>query len=104
MSRRAEVTSTYARIGRTYLRWAPSLLLLAVIVFVPLGFLHTITARAELGSFDFSSDLELAAIVGALVALAATGLVGTLLVIGLFLTIFLAVVAWIFKSGYRLKS
>ena len=76
MSRRAEVTSTYARIGRTYLRWAPSLLLLAVIVFVPLGFLHTITARAELGSFDFSSDLELAAIVGALVALAATGLVG----------------------------
>ncbi len=76
VTRRAEIASAYAQIGRTYARWAPSLLLLALIVFIPLGLLHTITIRADLSSIDFSSGLELAAIAGALVALAATGLIG----------------------------
>lgn len=76
MSRRAEIVSAYARIGRTCVRWAPSLLLLAVIVFIPLGLLHAVTGEAEIGSFDFSSGLEVAAVIGALLVLAATGLVG----------------------------
>lgn len=76
MSRRAQVISLYARIGRTYIRWAPSLLALAVVVFIPLGLIHALTVQAEIGSFGFGSGLRLAAIVGATLALAATGLVG----------------------------
>jgi hypothetical protein len=76
VTRRAELISIYARIGKTYWRWAPSLLLLAVIVFVPLGFIHTLTVSAEIGLLDFSGALHLLAIVAAVIALAVTGLVG----------------------------
>lgn len=76
MSRRTEVISTYVRIGRTYVRWAPSLLLLAVVVFVPLGLVHALTVHAEIGSFGFSAGLKLLAAIAAVLALAATGLVG----------------------------
>jgi hypothetical protein len=76
VSRRAELASTYARIGRTYIRWAPSLLLLAVVVFVPLGLIHALTVHAEVGSFGFSAGLKLLAAAAAVLALAATGLIG----------------------------
>jgi hypothetical protein len=76
MTRRAELASIYLRIGRTYWRWAPSLLLLAVVVFVPLGLIHALTLEANLGSFDLDNGLKLFAILGAVLALAATGLVG----------------------------
>jgi hypothetical protein len=68
--------SIYARIGRTYWRWAPSLLLLAVVVFVPLGLVHALTVNAEFGSFGFSAGFRLLAAVAAVLALAATGLIG----------------------------
>jgi hypothetical protein len=70
------VASTYMRVLRTYARWAPSLLLLAAIVFVPVGLIHAITVHAEIGSLDFSNGLRLFAIAAALLALAGTGLVG----------------------------
>lgn len=76
MTRRAQLASIYARIGHTYRRWALSLLLLAIIVFIPLGAIHALTLKAELGSFDFSGGIKLLAIIGAVLALAATGLVG----------------------------
>ncbi len=76
MTRRAELASIYLRIGRTYWRWAPSLVLLAVVVFVPLGLIHALTLESNIGSFDFGSGLKLLAILGAVLALAATGLVG----------------------------
>lgn len=76
MSRRAELISIYARIGRTYVRWAPSLLLLAFVVFVPLGFVHALTAEAEIGSLDLGAGLEVLAVAAALLVLAATGLIG----------------------------
>ncbi len=76
MSRRAQLTSIYARIGRTYWHWAPSLLILALVVFVPLGLVHALTLEADLSSFDFGSSLVLLAIVGAVFVLAVTGLVG----------------------------
>ncbi len=66
----------YAQIGRTYVRWAPSLLLLALIVFIPLGFIHALAVQAEIGSFDVDSMIELTAAAAAVIALAATGLVG----------------------------
>jgi hypothetical protein len=76
VSRRAELISTYARIGRTYVGRAPSLLLLAVVVFVPLGLIHALTVHAEIGSFGLSAGLKLLAAIAAVLGLAATGLVG----------------------------
>jgi hypothetical protein len=76
MTRRTELASIYLRIGRTYWRWAPSLLLLAVVVFVPLGLVHALTLEGSVDSFDFDNGLKLFAILGAVLALAATGLVG----------------------------
>lgn len=76
MGLRAELVSAYGRIGRTYVRWAPSLLLLALVVFVPLGLVHAVTVNAEIGSIGFSAGFKLLAVVAAVLALAATGLVG----------------------------
>lgn len=76
MHRFRNLLSIYTRIGRTYWRWAPSLLLLAVVVFIPLGLVHALTVSAEIGSLDLGGALHLLAIIGAVFALAATGLVG----------------------------
>ncbi|HUC07498.1 MAG TPA: hypothetical protein VMR96_05360 [Solirubrobacterales bacterium] len=76
MSKFRNLLSVYARIGRTYWRWAPSLLLLAVAVFVPLGLIHALTLSAELHSLDFDGALQLLAIVIAVAVLAVTGLMG----------------------------
>jgi hypothetical protein len=76
VSRRAELASIYAQIGRTYAGWAPSLLLLAVVVFVPLGLAHAVTVHADIGSLDLSGGLELLAAVAAVLALTGTGLLG----------------------------
>jgi hypothetical protein len=76
VSRRAELISIYVRIGRTYLRWAPSLLLLAVVVFVPLGLVHAVTIHADVGSLDLSGGFKLLATMAAVLALTATGLIG----------------------------
>jgi hypothetical protein len=80
---RAEVISIYVRIGRTYVRWAPSLLLLAVVVFVPLGLVHAIALEAEIGSIgSISTGLKLIATLVAVLALAATGLIGEIFYTG----------------------
>jgi hypothetical protein len=76
VSRRAELASVYIRIGRTYIRWAPSLLLLAVAVFVPLGLLHAVAINAEIGSFGFSNGLKLAGAALAVLAIVGIGLIG----------------------------
>lgn len=82
MSRRTELLSVYIRIGRTYARWAPSLLLLALVVFVPLGLVHAITVHAEIGSLDLKGGLQLFAAVAAVIALAVTGLLGEIFYTG----------------------
>lgn len=64
------------------MRWAPSLLSLAVVVFVPLGLVHAITLEAEVSSFDLGTDLKLVALAVAVFALAATGLVGEIFYTG----------------------
>ena len=76
MSRRAELASVYTRIGRTYIRWAPSLLLLAVAVFVPLGLLHEVAINAEIGSLGFGNGLKLAGAALAVLAIVGIGLIG----------------------------
>lgn len=76
VTRRAELASIYTRIVRTYARWAPSLMLLALVVFIPLGLVHAITLNAEVGSLDLEGELQILAIVAAVIALAVTGLLG----------------------------
>lgn len=76
MSLRRRLVSTYARIVRTWWHWAPSLLLLAFAVFLPLGFLHALAINAEIGSFGFGPGFKLLAAVAAVLTVAATGLIG----------------------------
>ncbi len=76
MSRLRELLSIYARIGRTYWRWAPSLLSLALAVFIPLGLLHALTVNAEIGSLGLGAGFKLIAAIVAVLAIAATGLIG----------------------------
>ncbi|MEX2107666.1 MAG: hypothetical protein WD827_02115 [Solirubrobacterales bacterium] len=76
MSSKLTPLSTYAQIGRTYLRWAPFLLVLAVIVFVPVGLIHALTVSAEIGSFDVDGLVHIFAVMAALMALVITGLLG----------------------------
>ena len=70
------VGSLYARIGRTYRSWAPSLLLLAVIVFLPLGLIDAVSTTLEVDSLDLDSGVEIAALLAAVTALTATSLIG----------------------------
>jgi hypothetical protein len=71
-----EVRDLYARTWRTYLRWARTLLPLAVVVFVPLGLIHAIPAHLEAESLDFEGWLQVGAILIAVVALSTGGLLG----------------------------
>jgi hypothetical protein len=71
-----KLTSTYARIGRTCWSKAPSLLLLAIVVFIPVGFLDALTTGVDVNSLDIDNGLQIAAVVGATAAIAMTGLLG----------------------------
>jgi hypothetical protein len=68
--------SLYARIVRIYLRWARSLLPLAVIVFVPVGLVHAIPVHTDVSALDLDDGLKVFAVAMALLALTATGLLG----------------------------
>ncbi len=70
------LASVYARIGRTYRSWAPSLLLLAAIVFLPLGLLDSISTTLDVDSLDLDSGMKMAALIAVLAALTATSLIG----------------------------
>jgi hypothetical protein len=76
VSRRRKLLSLYARIGRTYWSRRASLLLLAAVIFVPLGLLDALTAEVSLDSLDFTSGLKAAAVAAAVGALTLTGLLG----------------------------
>jgi hypothetical protein len=70
------LAATYVRIWRTYRSWASSILLLAVIVFVPLGLLNALTMNVELDSLDITSGIKLAGLALAVAVVTATGLIG----------------------------
>lgn len=76
MSRAPGLRSLYARIWRTYVSWAGSLLLLAAAIFVPLGLVHAIPVHFEVESLDFGGGLKIFAISLALLALTGVGLLG----------------------------
>jgi hypothetical protein len=76
VSLRRRLASTYVRIWRTYRGWASSILLLAAIVFVPLGLLNALTLNVELDSLDITNGIKLAALALAVGVVTATGLIG----------------------------
>lgn len=76
MSLRHRLAGTYAAIWRTYRGWASSILLLAAIVFVPLGLLNALTFDVELDSLDVTNGIKLAALALAVGAVTLTGLLG----------------------------
>lgn len=76
MTRRRRLLGVYARIGRVYWAWAPSLLLLAAVVFVPLGFADALLHQVDTSSLDVTEGFKLAAFIGALVAVTASSLFG----------------------------
>lgn len=76
MTRRRKLISIYRRIALTYWQRAPSLLLLALVVFVPLGLVDALAAEVNLDALDLSSGLKVAALIAAISAVTATSLLG----------------------------
>jgi hypothetical protein len=76
MSRRRRLLGLYARVGHTYWSWAPSLILLAAIVFIPLGFFDALIDQVNINSLNVAEGFKLAAFLGALAAVTASGLFG----------------------------
>jgi hypothetical protein len=76
MNRRRRLLGVYARLVRVYREWGPRLLLLAVIVFVPLGFVDALLEQVDTGAIDITSGFQLAALLSAVAAITASGLFG----------------------------
>lgn len=76
MSFPRRLAATYRQIWLTYWGWASSILLLAVVVFVPLGLLNALTMNVELDSLDITNGIKLAAFALAVGVVTATGLIG----------------------------
>lgn len=76
MTFRHRLFSTYALIWRTYRSWAPSILLLALIVFIPLGLVDSLVVQVDLDSLDLDSGIKVVALVAAIGAITASGLLG----------------------------
>jgi hypothetical protein len=76
------VLSLYARIWRTYLAWSRPLLLVAVVVFVPLGLIHAVPVNVDATQLDLGSGLRIAAATFALLLLTTTGLLGEIFYTG----------------------
>jgi hypothetical protein len=76
MSRRRRLVGIYARVGRTYWSWAPSLLLLGTIVFVPLGLIDALLGEVSTSALNVTNGLQVAALLGAIGAVTASSLFG----------------------------
>jgi hypothetical protein len=76
MSRTRRLISLYGRIGRTYWAWAPKLLALAAIVFIPLGFVDALLGEVETSSLNVTDGFHAAALIGAVAAVTASSLFG----------------------------
>jgi hypothetical protein len=70
------VAGLYQRIWRTYRAWFPSLMLLALVIFLPLGLLDALSANVEVDSLDLTSGIKVAAVLLAVLAITTTGLLG----------------------------
>lgn len=76
MGRARRLGSLYAQIWRTYSSWAPGLLLLGLVVFVPLGLLDAAAAEVDVDSLDLTNGVKIAALIAAIGAVTTTSLLG----------------------------
>jgi hypothetical protein len=76
MTRRRRLLRIYGRVGRTYWAWAPKLLLLGAIVFIPLGFIDAVLNEVNTSSLDVTNGLRVVAFIGAVAAITASSLFG----------------------------
>jgi hypothetical protein len=76
MSRRRRLIGIYASVGRTYWAWAPKLLLLGAIVFIPLGFIDAVLNEVNTSSLDVANGLRVFAFIAAVAAVTASSLFG----------------------------
>ncbi len=76
MNRRQRLVRLYRRLGHVYLAWGPRLLVLATIVFIPLGFVDAVLEQIDTSSLDVTSGFQVAAVLGALAAIVTSGLFG----------------------------
>lgn len=76
MTRRRRLLGVYARLGRTYWAWAPTLLGLAAIVFIPLGFVDAVLNEVNTDALNVTDGIRVAALVAAVAAFTASSLFG----------------------------
>lgn len=76
MTRRRRLLGVYARIGRIYWAWAPRLLALAALVFIPLGFVDALLEQVDTSSLDVTDGFKVAALLAAVAAITASSLFG----------------------------
>jgi hypothetical protein len=76
MNRRRRLVRIYARLGHVYFAWAPRLLVLAAIVFIPLGFVDALLEQVNTDSLNVTSGFQILALLSALAAVTASGLFG----------------------------
>ncbi|HEY7256967.1 MAG TPA: YciC family protein [Solirubrobacterales bacterium] len=76
MAERLTTLRAYAGIWRLYLSWAPLLLVIGAIVFIPVGLIHALAITLESRTIEFGSPAEIAGTLVALILLAITGLLG----------------------------
>jgi hypothetical protein len=70
------VGGVYAQIARVYLAWWRPILLLALVVFVPLGLLDAAAAQVDVESLDLSNGFTIFALIAAVGFVTTTGLLG----------------------------
>lgn len=78
MTRRRRIAATYGRIWRTYRSWAPSILVLAAVIFIPLGLLDALSFQVDVDALDVTNGIKVAALLLAVGAVTMTGLLGEL--------------------------
>ena len=76
MSRKRRLLGVYLRVWHTYWAWAPKLLALAAVVFIPLGLVDALLGEVEKNSLNVTDGLHVAALIAALAAVAASSLFG----------------------------
>lgn len=70
------VLDLYRRIWLTYRAWCPGILVLALVIFLPLGLLDAFTANVDVDSLNLTNGIKVAALVLAVGVISATGLLG----------------------------
>ncbi|HTR74407.1 MAG TPA: hypothetical protein VMH33_04000 [Solirubrobacterales bacterium] len=76
MSRRRRLLLLFRQVWRVYWAWAPSLVMLATIVFIPIGLVDALLHGVDTSALNVTEGWKLAAFLGALAAVTASSLFG----------------------------